>query len=323
MESAAQNLAVRRRSVARARRSKAAGAVTNTLNLQPMPRWAGQGSWLPATDVSDGSGIAAILPPEARAGAALFALDQVLRADPPWLGALRLRLALQAAIASCRLLRLPADEAALRDAEKLTRLGDDPGPAGRIHRLWRRLAERPLRPAGEATAALAAEAGAGEGAAEVAALMQADADLAMALGWERPVPLAATVIGDPAWREGRERRAFRVGAEGWAARRMAVFGLAAARAHALAAELARRAEAAAVAADSLRTRDGGAGLALILSDDCVAPWRMAGKGRGGGASLGQKGLGSDRAARRFCESLHAMGALRLLTDRPTFRLYGL
>jgi Protein of unknown function (DUF1403) len=42
-----------------------------------------------------------------------------------------------------------------------------------------------------------------------------------------------------------------------------------------------------------------------------------------GAKAGLKGLGSDRAARRFCESLHGLGALRLLTDRPTFRLYGL
>jgi hypothetical protein len=74
------------------------------------------------------------------------------------------------------------------------------------------------------------------------------------------------------------------------------------------------------AAGTLRARDGEAGLALILGDDCVAPWRMAGEGR---AAASRQGMGSDRAARRFCETLHAKGALRLLTPRPTFRLYGL
>src|SRR4051812_41977802 len=50
------------------------------------------------------------------AGAALFALDQIVRAEPTWLGAFRMRQALAAAAASSRLLRLRADEAALRDA---------------------------------------------------------------------------------------------------------------------------------------------------------------------------------------------------------------
>lgn len=280
----------------------------------PLPRWLGQG--VIALDKST------VLSPDAYTGAALFALDQMIRTDPPWLGCLRMRLALQAAVASARLLRASADEADLRDAEWLTRPGDDPGPAGRLHRHWRRFADWPTRLAGEMADALDQEIGAtaaaGDGPPEVLALMRADAELATALGWERPLPLAATVIGDPLWREGRERRPFRVGGDDWEARRMAVFGRAAARAHALAVELARRADVVASAADRLRTRDGGGGLKLILSDDCVAPWRMVGQGRGG-----RSGLGSDRAARRFCESLHAMGALRLLTDRPTFRLYGL
>jgi len=297
------------------------------MDLQPLPRWVAQGG-----KAAPPPQTAPVIPPEVRAGAALFALDRILRADPAWLGCLRMRLALQSAVASARLLRLSADEDALRDAEQLTRPGDDPGPAGRVHRLWRRFAARPARMADEAIAALAEEigtrAGAGEGGSEIVALMQADAALAAALGWEKPLPLAATVIADPVWREGGERRSFRVGGEGWEARRMAAFGLAAVRAHALSVELARRAEALAAAAGGLRTRDGGAGLALILADDCVAPWRMAGTGKAGVGVTGlggsaEQGLGSDRAARRFCESLHALGALRLLTDRPAFRLYGL
>jgi Protein of unknown function (DUF1403) len=322
----------------RSRRVPGVAGKANTLKLQALPRWTKQGSTADSEAATQESSITSLLSHEVRAGAALFALDQILRADPVWLGCLRMRLALQAAVTSARLLRLSADEAALRDAEQLTRPGDDPGPAGRLYRLWRRFAAQPMRLAGENIAALVDEIGAGERASELMALMQADVVLAAALGWERPLPLAATVIADPAWRGSQERgiqvrgiqerRSFRVGSEGWEARRMAVFGLAAVRSHALALNLMRRAEMVTSAADKLRTRDGGDGLQLILADDCVAPWRMA-QSRTGRASrakeagLAQRGLGSDRAARRFCESLHRMGALRLLTDRPTFRLYGL
>ena len=261
------------------------------------------------------------MPADVRAGAALMALDLIIRDNPPWLGCWRMRLALAAAASSARLLRVDADEALLRDALHLTRAGDDPGPAGRLHLLWRRLASRPIRFANEVVTAIVAEAGDSDAAREVAALMQVEAELATTLGWAIPLPLAATVIGDPRWREGREKRAFRVGGESWEARRIAVIGLAAVRAHALAVDLARRADVAIEVSRQLRTRDGGAGAALVLADDCVAPWRMVAKSDRQGAVT--PGFGSDRAARRFCDSLHAFGALRLVTDRPTFRLYGL
>ncbi|WP_425332346.1 DUF1403 family protein [Rhodoblastus sphagnicola] len=38
---------------------------------------------------------------------------------------------------------------------------------------------------------------------------------------------------------------------------------------------------------------------------------------------GSAALGSDRAARRFLDRLVALGALREMTRRPSFRLYGL
>jgi hypothetical protein len=74
------------------------------------------------------------------AGASLALLDQILRLDPPFAGALRQRLALGAATACAALARHREDSSALRDAEHLSPNagGNAPtSPAGRIHRLWR------------------------------------------------------------------------------------------------------------------------------------------------------------------------------------------
>src|SRR3954454_24671367 len=100
---------------------------------QPLPGWARRHG-----DDAGPSSEAAFA-----AGAALLALDQIVRAEPPWLGALRQRQALAPACRApprrgqappapptrTRLRPLPADEAALRDAHHLTRAGDDPGPS--------------------------------------------------------------------------------------------------------------------------------------------------------------------------------------------------
>ena len=75
------------------------------------------------------------------AGAALALLDAFLRRDPPCAGALRSRLALKSAAASAKILRLNADEGALRDLRFA--LGDELGPAAKLLRLWRDLAGRP------------------------------------------------------------------------------------------------------------------------------------------------------------------------------------
>ena len=58
-----------------------------------------------------------------------------LRRDPPAAGALRSRLALQSAAASAKILRLNADEAALRDLRFA--VGDALGPAANLLSLWR------------------------------------------------------------------------------------------------------------------------------------------------------------------------------------------
>lgn len=71
-------------------------------------------------------------------GAALVALDAVVRRQERWAGAWRQRLALAAAAATARQAGRTEDEAALRDTVLLTRPGDDVGPAGRTFLAWRR-----------------------------------------------------------------------------------------------------------------------------------------------------------------------------------------
>jgi hypothetical protein len=159
---------------------------------------------------------------------------------------------------------------------------------------------------------------AGSGPDEFAALLASDQALAERLGWTQALPLHLAVIHDPALKHGRDGRRPRAGGPEWADLCHPVLLRAATAAHADAVMLARRAVELAAAAAALRTRDEGGGLALILADDSVAPWRMAGQRLAGRAAIG-----SDRAARRLCETLQARGCLRLLTARPAFRLYGL
>jgi hypothetical protein len=86
----------------------------------PIPAWARAGG-----RVGEGD-------PPFFAGAGLALLDAFLRTDPPAAGALRARLALQSAAASARILRVNADEAALRDLRFA--VGDPRGPAANLCR---------------------------------------------------------------------------------------------------------------------------------------------------------------------------------------------
>src|SRR5271163_1943501 len=78
----------------------------------------------------------------------------------------------------------------------------------------------------------------------------------------------------------------------------------------LAAELRRRAQKLAEAAPKLRAKGAGAALQALLDQDSLA------------AATPIAGL-SERGARRLFERLAALGAIRELTGRATFRLYGL
>ena len=285
------------------------------------------------------------------AGAALSRLDLIMRENPRWAGVFRRRLALSAAAAAGVLRAARAeDEASLRDAFHLTRPGADPGPAGRRLIAWRELTSRSAgqwrssfhaaaevlgipndealqdaveaaeacagghRPAPFAAAQVFAlarraltpadgRAGAGEG--ELLAAWLADAGLAQRLKWPFALPLLAAPLFSAAGR--RADGDSPGGAEG-----AIVFAYAkgAARAVDLSAELGRRAQNLQDAAPKLRAKGAGAALEALLDEDSLS------------AGTKINGL-SERGARRLFDRLVALGALRELTGRAAFRLYGL
>lgn len=286
------------------------------------------------------------------AGAAIGALDGVVRRQERWAGVWRQRLALGAAAVTTRQAGRVEDEAALRDAVLLTRPGDDVGPAGRMLLAWRRLASRPAEELlTEASIAGALEAlglarndetandladelrqlAATEGAVGMligafAAIERrglprsvgcwfADALLAQRLGWTHAVPLlggeAAGIIGS-----GRPRRPSGVVATSIEAvperakTLLAAQARAALRAVDLSADIERRADRLIAVAPGLRARGADVVVDRLLSDDAiVASAKIAGM--------------SDRSLRRLFERLAELGAVRELSGRPTFRIYGL
>jgi Protein of unknown function (DUF1403) len=88
--------------------------------------------------------------------------------------------------------------------------------------------------------------------------------------------------------------------------------LAAASALDLAADLSRRADTLIAVAPKLRAKPAAKIVDLLLSQDCVAP-----------AEAARHAPMTDRAARRLFDRLLALGAVRELSGRPAFRLYGL
>jgi hypothetical protein len=146
--------------------------------------------------------------------------------------------------------------------------------------------------------------------AEILALLLADAVLACRLGWPICVPLLAGVVFDPALRRGPEGKRVRPDDPDWTQTCCLAYVRAAALAHDLAKDLARRAQKLEAAVPSLRTKGIERAVARILEDDVVAaPMRP--------------GNLTERSARRLLDRLVSLGALRELTGRPTFRLYGL
>jgi hypothetical protein len=270
--------------------------------------------------------------------------------EPVYAGALRQRLALRAGAVCAALARLREDEAALRDAEHLAGVDAALSPGASLHRLWRlfasgrvRLDARVLRVAadhldlppdidGDALVAaacettgespLAAAARASAEAlrvlndaspidAEIFALWLADLVLAQQLRWDAPLPLLVTTITRASLRTVAGRRPKPSDPE-WTLSVMLGYVQAAQETYALAGELSRRSETLLRAAPKLRAKKAARVVDLLLADDCVSPARAA------------KAAGlSDRASRRLFDRLVELGAVRELSGRANFRLYGL
>ncbi|WP_439523022.1 DUF1403 family protein [Marivita sp.] len=274
-------------------------------------------SWVTSGRVETLEGVAFL------SGAALAHLHVVLgQADVPH-SLLRERLALCAAEACVAYSGRPEGARELRDAVHLLRPGDLPGPAGETYLVWRRAVERPVSikalsrelPSLDATR-IAGWLDVGQGGpvtrastvlaavqteaprADVSALVLADVALAQALGWDYIVPLLAAGLTRADLRKRGDD--LRLACH----RAVTASAIEAVR---LAADLVRRTAHLKTVAPKLRAKGAGDAVEMFLTRDAVAP-----------AALPLP----DRAARRLCDRLVDLGAIRELTSRDTFRLYG-
>lgn len=282
------------------------------------------------------------------AGAALNTLDNLVRQDVPWAGVWRQRLALRSAAAAVQLTGRREDQSALRDSHYLRGAGDDPGPSGHLLLAWRKLASRTTscdvdfvrpvaeqqfglhwddalaevvanaadmllssRPAPVLAAELASAVYRARPDAELLAFWLADALLAQKLRWPVPVPLLMGQGASSVFKAGENRRHIRPGGEGWGRAVFLAYATAAAAACDLGADvLAPRAATLMNIAPKLRAKGAGDVVKLLLTDDAVP-------GSWSSAKL------SARGARRLFDRLSELGAVREVSGRPTFRLYGL
>ncbi|MEP5729923.1 MAG: DUF1403 family protein [Sulfitobacter sp.] len=258
-------------------------------------------------------------------GAALSHLHLVSRQDEVPQTLLRARLALCAAEACLIHQGRPERVAELRDAVGFLQPGDSPGPAGEVYLAWRRATERPvsvnalhralpdLEPEQIATwldagqgAPVSRAAGALQAVVEnrprdlASALVLADAALAQVFGWSHVVPLLAIGFKRPDLRKRDEELYL-------ACHRTLVDAVQ--KASRLASDLTRRVARLREVAPKLRAQGSDDAVAMFLSQDALPPMALT-------------SLRSDRAARRFCDRLVNLGAVRELTGRDTFRLYG-
>jgi len=280
------------------------------------------------------------------AGSALNSLDNLVRSDAPWLGAWRQRLALKAAAATVKLMRRSEDESQLRDAWYLRQPGDAPGPAGNVLLAWRKLASRSMPPtsdclqeasdllcvtwsdafadciqdvasnarSGAPGPLIAARAATAvmrkDPKAEALAWWMADLALSWRMGWSHAVPILATQIHSAVLRTGPDRRRARPDADGFERAICLAAAAGAVDACRLAAGIAEQAERLKEVTLKLRSKGAGDVIALLLSDDAVS------------GSFTSKAM-TRWASRRLFERLQQLDAVRELSGRSTFRLYGL
>ncbi|AQS65431.1 MULTISPECIES: DUF1403 family protein [Rhizobium/Agrobacterium group] len=280
------------------------------------------------------------------AGIALKSLDDLIRADPPWLGCWRDRLALKSAAVAARMLGRNEEETAIRDAILLTAPGNDPGPAGKLFLAIRMLTRQSGTIATPFVKELCALLGIGwedalvsvpdfvdtaiqSGRAaplavaelvsaittirpdtEVLSLGLAEIVLALMLNWPKPVPLLIPERFGEAFRTIGGRGRVRSGEAAYprAICLALMDGVAAALRSAV--EIDRRAARLLAVAPKLRTRGAEPVIRRLLSDDAIL------------ASVPGSEL-SRWAANRLFDRLESFEAVRELSGRSSFRIFGL